>query len=65
MIVEADRAGMLEIASLVERGLLRPVIDTVLPLESAAEAHEIGERGRVGGKIVLTAGRGFGVSPSS
>ncbi|WP_461006025.1 NADP-dependent oxidoreductase [Streptomyces capparidis] len=55
MIVEADRAGMLEIASLVERGLLRPVIDTVLPLESAAEAHEIGERGRVSGKIVLTA----------
>ncbi|WP_406237600.1 NADP-dependent oxidoreductase [Nocardia sp. NBC_01009] len=54
MIVEADRAGMLEIAALVETGRLRPQIDTVLPLELAAEAHELSHSGRIAGKIVLT-----------
>jgi NADPH:quinone reductase-like Zn-dependent oxidoreductase len=29
-------------------------IDTVLPLDQAAKAHEIGERGRTRGKIVLS-----------
>jgi NADPH:quinone reductase-like Zn-dependent oxidoreductase len=53
-IVEADHAGMKAITSLVEAGQLRPEIDTVLPLEQAAKAHEIGEEGRTTGKIVLT-----------
>ncbi|GAA3456879.1 NADP-dependent oxidoreductase [Dactylosporangium matsuzakiense] len=54
MVVEADRAGMLAIADLAERGLLRPHLDTVLPLNEAAKAHELGERGTTTGKIVLT-----------
>lgn len=54
MIAEADQAGMREIAALVESGQLRVTIDTTLPLEQAAKAHEIGERGRATGKIVLT-----------
>lgn len=54
MITEADQAGMKEIASLAGSGLLRVRIDTVLPLEQAAKAHEIGETGRTTGKIVLT-----------
>ncbi|MFD6158082.1 NADP-dependent oxidoreductase [Nocardia sp. NPDC060256] len=54
LIVEADRAGMQLIAALVETGCLRPQIDTVLPLERAAEAHELSQSGRVAGKIVLT-----------
>ncbi|MFB8007412.1 NADP-dependent oxidoreductase [Nocardia sp. NPDC056000] len=54
MIVEADRAGLREIAALVENGSLRPHIDTVLPLEWAAEAHALGNSGRTSGKIVLT-----------
>jgi NADPH:quinone reductase-like Zn-dependent oxidoreductase len=54
MIVEADREGMKAIATLVEAGRLRVGIDTVLPLEQAAEAHRIGEEGRTTGKIVLT-----------
>ncbi|MFI1175745.1 NADP-dependent oxidoreductase [Streptomyces melanogenes] len=54
MITEADQAGMKEIASLAASGRLRVRIDTVLPLERAAKAHEIGESGRTAGKIVLT-----------
>ncbi|RKT07046.1 NADPH:quinone reductase-like Zn-dependent oxidoreductase [Streptomyces sp. 3211.6] len=53
-LVEPDYRGLVQIAALVEEGKLRPVIDTVLPLEEAARAHELGERGRTTGKIVLT-----------
>ncbi|MEU0275828.1 NADP-dependent oxidoreductase [Streptomyces sp. NPDC006307] len=54
MIVEADQAGMREIAALVESGLLRPEIATVLPLDQAAKAHELGDSRRTSGKIVLS-----------
>ncbi|TDD93556.1 NADP-dependent oxidoreductase [Actinomadura rubrisoli] len=54
LLVEPDFAAMTEIAALAEAGLLRAEIDTVLPLEDAARAHERGETGRVSGKIVLT-----------
>ncbi|MEU2453159.1 NADP-dependent oxidoreductase [Streptomyces sp. NPDC012765] len=54
VLVEPDLAGLQEIAALVEQGLLKPLVDTVLPLEQAARAHEIGEQGRTTGKIVLT-----------
>lgn len=53
VLVEPDHLGLREIAALVERGELRPVVDTVLPLGEAAKAHAIGERGRTTGKIVL------------
>ncbi|WP_433248902.1 NADP-dependent oxidoreductase [Streptosporangium sp. CA-135522] len=53
-IVEPDHAGLKEITALVEAGRLRATIDTVLPLDQAAKAHEIGEGGRTSGKIVLT-----------
>jgi NADPH:quinone reductase-like Zn-dependent oxidoreductase len=54
MIVEADQGGMREVAALVESSKLRVTIDTALPLEQAAKAHELGEGGRTTGKIVLT-----------
>ncbi|NXY97924.1 NADP-dependent oxidoreductase [Streptomyces sp. BR123] len=54
VMVEPDLKGLEEIAALVEQGLLRPLVETVLPLEQAARAHEIGEQGRTTGKIVLT-----------
>ncbi|MFG3076467.1 NADP-dependent oxidoreductase [Streptomyces sp. NPDC048225] len=54
MLVEPDHHGLREIAALVERGAVRPVVETVLPLAEAAKAHEIGEQGRTTGKIVLT-----------
>ncbi|MFJ6936539.1 NADP-dependent oxidoreductase [Streptomyces sp. NPDC101132] len=53
-LVEPDFAGMQAIAAMAEEGSLRPEIDTVLPLAEAAKAHEIGERGRTTGKIVLS-----------
>ncbi|RSS46137.1 NADP-dependent oxidoreductase [Streptomyces sp. WAC08241] len=54
VLVEPDHLGLRELAALVERGELRPVADTVLPLAEAAKAHAIGEEGRTTGKIVLT-----------
>jgi putative PIG3 family NAD(P)H quinone oxidoreductase len=39
----------------VEQGRFRPVIDSVFPLEQAAEAHRLMESGDHVGKIVLTA----------
>ncbi|MFI8103672.1 NADP-dependent oxidoreductase [Streptomyces sp. NPDC086023] len=53
-LVEPDFAGLQAIAAMAEEGSLRPEIDTVLPLSEAAKAHEIGERGRTTGKIVLS-----------
>ncbi|MER5934436.1 NADP-dependent oxidoreductase [Streptomyces sp. NPDC002054] len=54
MLVEPDLGGLRAIAALVEEGRLRPAVDTVLPLDQAAKAHELGEQGRTTGKIVLT-----------
>ncbi|MEU6967020.1 NADP-dependent oxidoreductase [Kitasatospora aureofaciens] len=54
VLVEPDHLGLRELTALADRGALRPVVETVLPLGQAAKAHELGERGRTTGKIVLT-----------
>ncbi|AXK37343.1 NADP-dependent oxidoreductase [Streptomyces armeniacus] len=54
LIVEADHAGMNEIAALVERGRLRATVAETFPLEEAAKAHALGEAGHTAGKLVLT-----------
>ncbi|MCP2341573.1 NADP-dependent oxidoreductase [Actinomadura rupiterrae] len=54
MLVEADHAGMREVAALAGAGRLRAAIDAVFPLADAARAHARGETGRVAGKLVLT-----------
>ena len=41
---------------LIERGQIRPVIDSVLPLTEVAKAHERLQQGGVRGKIVLEPG---------
>lgn len=48
-----DRFILDELGNLVERGLLRPVVDSVLPLSEVAEAHRRLAEGGVKGKIVL------------
>ena len=62
MIVESDQAGMRELATLVESGAVKVRVDTVLPLEDVAKAHELGESGRTTGKIVLTVAQAGGVT---
>ncbi|MEU1055758.1 NADP-dependent oxidoreductase [Streptomyces sp. NPDC005876] len=53
MLVDADQAGMREIAALVEAGRLRAAVERTFPLADAAGAHAQGERGRTTGKLVL------------
>ncbi|WP_425842118.1 NADP-dependent oxidoreductase [Streptomyces fractus] len=53
MAVESDHAGMNAIAALAAAGELRATIADTFPLAEAAKAHEIGERGRTTGKLVL------------
>jgi NADPH:quinone reductase-like Zn-dependent oxidoreductase len=40
---------------LLESGAVRPVVDRVLPMAEAAEAHRVLEAGEAFGKVVLTA----------
>ncbi|XVQ16221.1 zinc-binding dehydrogenase [Spirillospora sp. CA-255316] len=54
LLVEPDQQGLKELAALAEAGRLRAELDTVVPLEEAAKAHERGETNRTAGKIVLT-----------
>jgi NADPH:quinone reductase-like Zn-dependent oxidoreductase len=48
------KGDLLEILGHVGRGSLRPVVDRVLPLEQAAEAHQVLENRQAFGKVVLT-----------
>ncbi|MBC3843166.1 NADP-dependent oxidoreductase [Streptacidiphilus sp. 4-A2] len=54
LLVEADQAGMRAISDLAVAGKLRAVIEATYPLEHAAKGHELGDTGRVTGKVVLT-----------
>jgi NADPH:quinone reductase-like Zn-dependent oxidoreductase len=54
LLVEPDQQAMKELAALAADGRLRAELDTVVPLEEAAKAHERGETNRTTGKIVLT-----------
>ena len=47
------KSTVLKIFELAERGLLQPVIDRVIPLDQAREAHRLIEERAVFGKIVL------------
>lgn len=47
------KAELLEVMKLVEAGKLKPVVDRVLPLEQAADAHRALENRAQFGKIVL------------
>jgi len=53
ILVEPDRTGMDAIAALASAGGLRQRIARTLPLDRAAQAHELGESGRAGGKMIL------------
>jgi NADPH:quinone reductase-like Zn-dependent oxidoreductase len=46
-------ADLTELADLLEIGALRPTVQEVFPLEHAADAHRLLERGHVRGKLVM------------
>ncbi|MEU3053565.1 NADP-dependent oxidoreductase [Streptomyces griseus] len=53
MMVQSDHAGMQAIADMAAAGALRAKIHGALPLAQAAEAHRLGESGKIDGKLVL------------
>ncbi len=55
-LVEPDGHALEQIATLVDSGDLKVIIDEVFPLEHAVAAHERLERGGVRGKLVLEVG---------
>ena len=52
-IVEPNRTQLIELGHLIDKGTLRVVVRTVLPLARAREAFEQGLAGHGRGKIVL------------
>ncbi|GAB4813063.1 hypothetical protein N2152v2_000109 [Parachlorella kessleri] len=54
-VITAGPSGeqMRAVVALVQEGKLKPIVDRVLPLEQAREAHEYVEQGHVRGKVVL------------
>ncbi|MFJ4452839.1 NADP-dependent oxidoreductase [Pseudomonas sp. NPDC089392] len=52
--VAANGKRIAKLASLLDDGVLTPIIDQVLPLAQASQAHARSESGRARGKIVLT-----------
>lgn len=53
MMVEPDGDGLEELAGLVRTRHLKVLVEESFPLERAAEAHKVGERGGTTGKLVL------------
>jgi len=52
-IVQPNRAELIEIGKLIDAGVLRPSLATVLPLQQAQQAFRQGASGHNRGKIVL------------
>jgi NADPH:quinone reductase-like Zn-dependent oxidoreductase len=52
-LVHPDGPGLARLADLAERGALQVAVEQAFPLDQAAKAHELGERGRTRGKLVL------------
>lgn len=55
VLVEPDGHALEALAALAGEGRLRVHVDATLPLANAAKAHELSEKRRTQGKIVLTA----------
>lgn len=53
VLVRVEPAHLAAISALLQAGQLRSVVETVLPLREAAQAHALIESGRTRGKIVL------------
>ncbi len=53
ILVAPNQAQLIKLTGLIDAGHLKPVIDTVLPLSAAAEAHQRIMQAHTRGKIVL------------
>jgi NADPH:quinone reductase-like Zn-dependent oxidoreductase len=42
-----------ELATLIDAGLVKPIVETILPLKEVRKAHESSQSGHTRGKIVL------------
>ena len=51
----ASSSDLAEIAKLIDSDKVKPVVETVLPLAEARQAHELSQSGHARGKIVLKA----------
>ncbi|SDX07027.1 NADPH:quinone reductase [Amycolatopsis xylanica] len=54
VLVEPDQIGLTGLVELIGKGQLKVHVEQTFPLEEAGKAHELGEAGRVTGKLVLT-----------
>ena len=50
---ELIRQFKMDFESFLKRGIIKPVIDTVLPWTNVAQAHEILEKNQNMGKVIL------------
>jgi len=53
VLARSDSRQLMQIAELIDAGVVRPVVETVLPLAEARRAHEMSQMGHARGKIVL------------
>ena len=52
-VAERDASHLAHLATLVDQGVIKPRVGRVLPLAEASQAHDLGQKGTSGGKIVL------------
>jgi len=57
LFMRAQGQQLSEITSLIESGVIRPVVDKVFPFEKTAEALAYVETGRAKGKVVISVQR--------
>ena len=53
LFMRADGDQLREIASLIDSGIIRPIVDRIFPFESVKEALAYVEQGRAKGKVVV------------
>jgi NADPH:quinone reductase-like Zn-dependent oxidoreductase len=53
LFMRANGDQLREIGSLIDSGIIRPVVDRVFPFESTKEALAYVEKGRAKGKVVV------------
>ncbi|MBY5586764.1 NADP-dependent oxidoreductase [Rhizobium leguminosarum] len=57
LFMRAEGQQLSQITSLIESGVIRPVVDKVFPFEKTGEALAYVETGRAKGKVVITVGQ--------